>query len=197
MDLVKVANEFKVICKEDADKCAELLKGLKALEAEIRASFDPIIDKAYKAHREAIAQRDEHLKPVLDAMKKIKSSLADWQTEEERKAKIKALEEIEKKKKEEEEKQLSLAEMLSKMGATEQAEEVLDQEVIVAPEKIETPKIAGVSFLEVWDFEIVDEKQLPREYLTPDLIKIRQVVKATKGTLEIAGVKIFSRKVAR
>ena len=130
-------------------------------------------------------------------MKKIKNSFAEWQTEEERKAKIKTLEELDRKKKKEEEKQLNLAETLAKMGATEQAEEVLNQEVVVAPEKVETPKIAGVSFLEVWDFEIIDEKILPREYLTPDLTKIRQVVKATKGTLEIAGVKIFSRKVAR
>lgn len=41
----------------------------------------------------------------------------------------------------------------------------------------------------VWDFQIVDESQIPREYMVVDEKKIRAVVKA--GVREIPGVKIY------
>ena len=196
MDLIKIAKELVIETEEQATEASEMVKKLKELENEIRASFDPVIDKAYKAHKEAIAQRDEHLKPVLEAQRKLKSVLCDWHTKQEQIKLEEARREAERLRKLEEEKILAQASQLEMQGETKLAEEILNTPVTVSP-KYEKPKIQGISFAEIWDFEILDEKLIPREYLIPDEQKIRQIVKATKGELNIPGIKIFKRKVAR
>lgn len=55
-------------------------------------------------------------------------------------------------------------------------------------------KMAGVATRKVFSFEIIDANQIPREYLKPDETKIGQVVRVTKGTLQIPGVKIICRE---
>ncbi len=195
-EIIEIVKSFEIVCQEDANKASELRRQLKALEAEIRASFDPIVEQAYKAHKEAIAQRDEHLKPVLEAQKRLNSLLADWQEKVEAEARKKMAEELERRRKEEEEKRLAEAEMLAKNGFQDIAEKKLEEPIVVSV-NIEAPKTEGVNFAEIWDFEIIDIREIPREYLTPDYAKIRAMVRATKGTLEIPGVKIFKKKIVR
>lgn len=182
--------------KEQADEAVELRNKLKALKSEIEASYKPIIEQAYRAHKEAISKMNEHLKPVEEALAKVNNALALYQKRVEEEARAKALAEMERQKREEEERNLKLAETLSKLGLQEEAEKMISQEVVVNVE-MDKPKLAGVSFMEVWEFEIVDENLIPREYLTIDTKKIGQVVRATKGTFSIPGIRIYSRKVAR
>ena len=59
----------------------------------------------------------------------------------------------------------------------------------MAPEKTSRSDVATGTWRENVTFEITDEADLPREYLTPDLVKIGKVVKAG---VEIPGV---TRKV--
>jgi hypothetical protein len=54
---------------------------------------------------------------------------------------------------------------------------------------------AGVSFREVWDFEITDPAALPREFLVPDEKLIRSAVSSLKDQTTIPGVRVFSRRV--
>ena len=53
-------------------------------------------------------------------------------------------------------------------------------------------KLAGISYRETWHAEVIDPRAVPREYLIPDAQRISAVVRATKGTVQIAGVKIWS-----
>ena len=83
-------------------------------------------------------------------------------------------------------------------GKEEKADALMAQaEMIVAPviTTQEAPKVKGVATKTIWKFEITDVSQLPREYMTPDTTKIGSVVRATKGTLPIAGVRIYSEEV--
>ena len=73
----------------------------------------------------------------------------------------------------------------------EEAELIEATPAIVLPPK----KIEGMHFMEIFDFEIEDEALIPNEYKMVDTVKIRKVVKATKGTLPIKGIKIVSIKV--
>lgn len=57
------------------------------------------------------------------------------------------------------------------------------------------PKAEGVSTREIWKFEIVDEKLIPREWLTPDLNKIGQAARGAKDAISIPGVRIYSEKI--
>lgn len=56
------------------------------------------------------------------------------------------------------------------------------------------PKVAGVSVPMVWDFEITDEKAIPREYFDRSDVRIRKVVQAMQGNTNIPGVRVFQRK---
>lgn len=56
------------------------------------------------------------------------------------------------------------------------------------------PKVAGLSFREVAQFEIVDKSKLPLEYLMPDESRIGKVVKALKMDAQIPGVRVWMAK---
>lgn len=195
-NILEISKSFEIQTEKDVSMASELLQNLKKLEDEIRSSFDPIVEQAHKAHKEAIAQRDEHLKPVLEAQKKIKDCLSKWKEKEELKRLQEAMRIAEEKRKEEEEKRLQQAELLEKMGETEKANEILEQPIFCAPET-EKIKVEGISFAELWTYEIINEAEIPREYLIPDEKKINAVVKAMKNNIEIPGIKIFKKTIAR
>lgn len=56
------------------------------------------------------------------------------------------------------------------------------------------PKVAGVSIPMIWDFEVIDEKLIPREYMERSDTRIRKVVQAMQGNTSIPGVRVFQRK---
>lgn len=66
---------------------------------------------------------------------------------------------------------------------------------VVAPvAQQQAPKVAGVSVPLVWDFEVTDDKAIPREYLDRSDVRIRKVVQAMQGNTNIPGVRVFQRK---
>jgi hypothetical protein len=66
---------------------------------------------------------------------------------------------------------------------------------VVAPVATqEAPKVAGISIPMVWDYEIVDEAMIPREYCDVSATRIRKVVQAMQGNTRIPGVRVFQRK---
>jgi hypothetical protein len=65
---------------------------------------------------------------------------------------------------------------------------------VALPEmKVQTATGATVSMTTIWDFEVVDEQSVPREFWVLDLVAIRKQVKA--GRHEIPGVRVFSTRV--
>lgn len=63
-----------------------------------------------------------------------------------------------------------------------------------APIHVETEKVEGLQMRKQWTFRIVDEKKIPREYLTPDVKKIRKVVQA--GIRKITGIEIYQESIS-
>ena len=164
---------------------------------KVKESFDPIVEQAHKAHKEAIAQRDKHLKPLEAAKSLIKQKMAEYnlklrQEEEERNRKI-----AEEMKKQEEEMKLAQALALEQAGEKELAEAVLEQPSNIVPLIVAKPEIpnVGVSFRKVWKFRIVNPDLIPRAYLKIDEVKIGQVVRAMKDGANIPGVEVFTELV--
>jgi ATPase subunit of ABC transporter with duplicated ATPase domains len=89
-----------------------------------------------------------------------------------------------------------IADRAAAKGHTTKAEQFEERALAVTAPIVttEAPKVAGVSFREVWDFEITDEDLIPREYLVVDETKIRRVVTALKGDAKIPGVRVFKQK---
>lgn len=67
------------------------------------------------------------------------------------------------------------------------------QEALAKSQAVEIEQPKDVSFVEGWDFEIVDPAKLPREYLVPDVQAIRGTVKALGQGAHIPGVRIFQK----
>lgn len=67
------------------------------------------------------------------------------------------------------------------------------QEIAIIESEIE--RVDGIKKRTAYKFEIEDESLIPREYLCPDEKKIGAVVRATKGNLNIPGVKIIREEI--
>lgn len=55
------------------------------------------------------------------------------------------------------------------------------------------PTPAAISFRKTWDVEIVDPNLVPREYLLIDVAALRKVCQATKGQIQVPGVRFVQR----
>ena len=95
-------------------------------------------------------------------------------------------------------------------GQNEKAEKILNKaaaEEMKISEKIEAATVAavapiplrsqtvGISTREDWDIELFDISMVPREYLAFDEVKARRVVRASKGSIQIPGVKNIKKTI--
>jgi hypothetical protein len=74
-------------------------------------------------------------------------------------------------------------------------------EYLLAKEQIRTvdnpidiPKVKGISTSDVYKWRIVDEKQIPREYLIVNEKLINQMIKTTNGSFVIPGIEVYKEK---
>lgn len=56
------------------------------------------------------------------------------------------------------------------------------------------PTPAAISFRKTWEVEITDPNLVPREYLLIDTTALRKVCQATKGQIQIPGVRFVQRE---
>lgn len=75
--------------------------------------------------------------------------------------------------------------------------QVQAQPVFVPPVQVSMPTSKGTSFTSTWDFEIVNEAQIPRQYLMPDLKQIGAIVRAQGRRTQIPGIKVVERRIAK
>jgi hypothetical protein len=77
-------------------------------------------------------------------------------------------------------------------NGTEPPPAIFPLPIVATPEKTTHTASGSTTIRRVWDFEIVDEMAVPREYLAVDERKIGAVVKA--GIRNIPGVYIFEKE---
>lgn len=196
LDTIAQAQKLVIQDNEQYVKATDFLKAIKGIEREIEEAFDPIIEKAHLAHKEALAQKDKYYKPLLNAERLIKTKIADYNMEQERIRR----EQEDKLRREAEAKEKKLREqaaLAKKNGDKEKAEKLLDKaDNIVAPTLASTvEKVDGVTFRENWYAEVVDLKLVPREFLVPDMKKLNDFARAYKDTRNIPGVRIRCEKI--
>lgn len=172
----------------------EILLRIKDIRKEISEAFDPIIKKAYEAHKTAVAQKKKAEAPLIEAEGYIKPQIATYIAEQERKRR----EEEERLRQEalraEEERKLQEAIIAEQEGNQEEAEAILNEQTFIPPPIVEkaTPKLQGVSISKVWKFRVVNPDVIPRMYLLPDIVKIGQIVRSLKGSTNIPGIEVYT-----
>jgi len=223
-DLVRRAEMVTITDDETFREAAELLKLVKAYLTEAKTFMRPLVAAAHRNHQLALAKLDGLTVLAAKAEAIIKPKLADYQQEQERlrreaeeaAQRMQELLEAQERERvaaerlrlqrEAEERQLAAAMEKEQTGDVQAMERILAAPIAiptVAPRPVflppvavqAAPKVDGVSFREVWDFEVVAASQIPPEYLVPDLVAIRKVVQALKGKTAIAGIRVFTKPV--
>jgi len=214
-DTITINHESEAIINDSIVIVSEGSKFNKIATADQYSSAGEFLKKVSNKIRELDTERKKLTKPLDDSKRNIMEffripteklkrvqtiiiqAMMAYQREQQRIAlelQAKADEEARKQR----EKLEAQAQKAAEKGKEEKADALMAQaEMIVAPviTTQEAPKVKGVATKKIWKFEIIDETQLPREYMTPDTTKIGSVVRATKGTLTIAGVRIYSEEV--
>jgi hypothetical protein len=173
------------------DQAGDIIRAIKAVGKAVGDVFDPIVEKAHAAHKEATTQRKKFLDPLLDAEKKIKASMSAWfqaenasRQEEERKERQR----IEAEQASIKAKQDAEAAAMADLGLDEEAEAVAATPIAVQPvTHYEAPKSAGVSMRDNWSFQVTDPDALPRMYLMPDMERLNSLAKTMKASTNIPG----------
>ena len=205
-DMIKeVKDTFDPICeasfrahKEATTKRAKYLDPLTAVQKSVKSLMS-----TYDAQQEAIRQAEQRRL----------EEIARKEEDERRRVELERIE-VERKAEEDrlwaaavaaneannaaEAETLMAAAIIITEDAKQEAAAVMAEPIYVAPVVIpkDVPKMqGGPVFQKRWDFEIVNEAIIPRQYLTVDLVKIRQIVTALKSQTNIPGVKTFEKRV--
>lgn len=208
--LVQNAKSIKVIDPTTQHQASQTLLAIASLRREVADTFKPMKDAAFRAHRTICEQEKKHDGPLAEAEAVVKSQIGGFVQRQQQLAR-EAEETARKAEKEraeraarEESERLAIADAitLESMGDTKGAEAVLANPApvpvhYVAPAPI-APAVAqvqGVSTRDDWDFRIVDESLIPREYMLVNESAIRNLGKTTKGRAKVAGVEFFPKQV--
>jgi len=199
------ARVFRVVTQEQYSGAGEKLKAIKGLMQKVNATFDPIISKAYAAHREAVAQKKNHEGPLIEAEGIYKRGMLGFQQEQERirREEQARLDELARKERERLEARAAAAEA---KGKAEKAEELRNQAATVpAPVvQIETPKVSGVSTREVHKAVVTDLKALlqgvidgkvPEGAVLANESFLNAQARLQKSSLNYPGVKVVTEQI--
>lgn len=200
LTLVNTAREIVINDNDDLTRAIDLWSLLDTLKKNIKEKYDDIIEANHKAWKTALAKKAQYYGPVDDQARLLKQSIAEYKNrkEIERKAEEDRLYK-------EAVQDAELQKAQEALENPEEAEQILAEEVIVAP--VIVPKdipAGGPVVREYWDAEVVDfdalikavaEKRVSELALEPNAKFLRQQAQSFKSKLSIDGVIARSRFV--
>jgi hypothetical protein len=194
--LVNQVQQLKIQTNDDYEMGCSLLQVIATRKKQVEEVFDPIVSKAYAAHKEAVGQKKKFMDPLLAAEFAVKGKVSQYQAEQERIRRKEEDRQREFLKAENEKRAIEEASQLTAEGEQELADIVLQNAIEETPVVVvssSVPKQEGISSRKDWNFRITNEMLIPREYLMVNEKAIRAVVKAQKSLTKIPGVEVFSR----
>ena len=199
LDWTARASEIRISDQPSYDGATQLHKGILGLLKEIDGVFDPNIARWHAGHKAEIASKKKVQGSLPSGEAILRSSISSWEYEQQRKQQEEDRKRIEEARRIEEEQRLALALEAEAAGASEETvEEIIEtRQPIVAPVlRPSFDRADGYSKpRDNWKFRITNEKQIPREYLVPDTVKIGKIVRAMGATCKIAGVEAYNDPV--
>lgn len=199
--IISRVESLTITGQETQIEASELLKAIKTGIKKVKEKLDPICDASFKAHKANTGLRNELTDPLTRAENILKQKLSAYISEQERIQQKKQAEAEAKARAEEEKKRLDLearAEKWEAKGNAEKAETLRfeAETVAIIPQvvQLESVKVQGIHTVELWGFEITDITQVPREYMIVNELALNALARATKGALQLPGIKFISRK---
>lgn len=180
-----VAVEIAVTNQESYIAANDQIGKLQTLRKNIVAEFADTKKAAAEAHKRVCALEKKFLDPVDQRITAFKNATTRWYAAEQ--ARIRAEEE---RKRREAEEAAKLAAEAESAGEEEMALEAVAEAAAVESTITAMPKVKGTAMREVYRAVVVDINALPREYMIPNQAALDRVVQATKGAIQIPGVRI-------
>ena len=194
-ELAIKANGFTIATNDQYVAAMNFAKLIKESIKKVEAAFDPIIKQAHATWKSAIVQKDSYVAPREAALNILDGKGRVFRIEQE---KIRQAEEIKARElaKKEAEKLAARAAKAAEKGQTEKAEALQQQaQEVAAITPVVAPKVSkveGIVVRKIWKFQITHPELVPREFLTPDLVKLGGEARNMKGTRPVAGVRFYS-----
>jgi hypothetical protein len=207
--VVAQGNSLTIECADDYEMACSFLTLVASRKRQVEETFDPIVKKAHAAWKEAVAQRDKFMAPLLEAERGVKSKVSTWSMAEEKKRREDEQRLAKQAKDEADARALAEAEALAASGDTELADMVLEEAAAAPPPVViaasTVPKQSGIATKTIykWRFtkdgitslrELVkaaaaDDRYLP--YLCTNETAIGATVRAQKELARIPGVQVY------
>lgn len=205
-DIIAECEALTIQTQTDVEKSVELERMLKENKKDIEAGFKPIIDNAFKIHRELTAKRNAFLKPIEDALTLIQGKRNAHIQKQEQLRKQEEAARLKAQKEAEEAERMRQAELAEINGDTQGAEAILSGEAPVhvpaAPAftETETQKPDGLVVKKVYSAICDDKMALIKaiaggradllHLLTIDQSALNKLAAATKENFQVAGCRL-------
>lgn len=205
--IVKTATEFIISDKISCDEALRIGKKISDRKKQINDYFSDIVKSAYEAHKMAKGKQNEAVAPWDEAKKIFANKINNYnielkrkQQEEEERIRKEAEATVEAEKKRLEAEALEAVEN----GDTAAFEKADFEAKQVTPESVmpvRQPKEKVKGGSENWQFEVIDEHALlqavlggfSHEAIIPNDKFLLHFAKATKGTINVPGVRFFDK----
>ena len=176
--------EIVVIDQETYVAANDYIGKLQTIRKEVVARFKDPKSKAAEAHKAICELEKSFLAPVDEKIKLLKDSTTAWYAAEQQRKEAEA-----ERQRKEAEQLVALAAEAESAGDEQTAAEAVFEAVMAKAEVSAMPKCTGTSMREVWTAVVTDENKVPREYLMVNMTALNALAKATKGKINITGVK--------
>lgn len=219
-EVMTIPDQAKMILVKDSvsmTRANEFFLVIKGLRKKIADTMDPIIKAAHNAHKIALGKKGELEAPLIAGEKWLSGQMATYYQEQERKRKVEeerlrqeAIQAEMKRRQEEEECKMAEAAALEAAGATDEADQLVNEAIQAKEEPVvvqvappPTPKVqmTGAAVKEYWGAEVFDLKALvravgegkcPLGLIEPNMTALNAQARSLKKEMNIPGVRAVS-----
>ncbi len=199
VDLIQYSQNLQITTNDQFVVATSNLQLCRLTKKNIEAYWNPLIKEASITVTHLREKRNTMLEKIESIENPIESQLHKYNEELQKQKSIEEAKSIDKYHKEQEKVKLK-AEELCKQGKSEQAAELLANVKVPEAKIPEQPDKQGISLQKIYDFEITNPEEFVKkypEYSKPDEVKIRKVVNAHRGKIQLDYIRIFSKEVTR
>lgn len=173
----KAALSLKVTSQPKYEQALSIRKDLRAMQAKVHDTFDPIVKSTKLAYDTSRKERDKFLKPLDEADSYLKRATTDYDDAQR-------------------EKQAAKIEQAVESGNEEQVQRIV--------ERAEDRRVEGVSYRDNWRAEVTDLLALVKavaagkitlDALMPNEVWLNVQARALKNSLAVPGVRAVNNRV--
>jgi hypothetical protein len=209
LTLADQAKALKIVDQQSYETAAERLLAVAELRREITEHHEAIKRKAHEAWQAVIAAEKKLLDPVADAERIYKAGIASYEAEQGRiEAEARAKAEAEARRLAEEHRERELEQAESEGADTEEIEAMINAPLPAIAPKVESTFQAarGITTAANWKGQVTSLESLVTaiaagkanlNLVMANKPAINQLARATRGTLEVPGVRFFNESVVR